>query len=191
MKRTDPYTKAGAALSELYISLRLGFLSELGDDENIFGGVIQDPVFCRDITKVAIEHARRLIKSLPYLISTLELNFVDREINEDNFTWDLVDTLFSSKSFRLFSFKKHLFSKEVIPAMEKEGYRPATIREKLRWAVRNWNGFDCVIALGSFWLHPNGPKRFSLLCFNEGRKLTLRCDDEKFGTYIKFLGVKK
>ena len=197
MKAKDPYTKGVAAFSELFIGLRQGFLLELGgDEEDVFGGVIQDPKFCSKMTSVAVAHAYELVKSLPYLISLLKLSYVDADLNEENFPYQLIDSCLGQRQWRLFNFKKSMSPIYVTAEMQKENFRPATPREKLRWAKNNWNGTDWIVALGQTWRHLKKQNEYAtVLRFKDGeRRLELELVADVgvyYGSAYKFLGIKK
>ena len=76
--------------------------------------------------------------------------------------------------------------------MEKEGFRPATTRELLRWAIKNWNGKDWVVALGQTWLGSNDCRGVSALLFVGGRRqLFLYWFSSGWLDGYRFLAVRK
>ncbi|MFA5870896.1 MAG: hypothetical protein WC842_03360 [Candidatus Paceibacterota bacterium] len=53
----------------------------------------------------------------------------------------------NKKEYQLFHFEKIISSKDVITEMNKAGSRPATLREMLRWAFKNWDRKIPIVAL--------------------------------------------
>jgi len=97
----------------------------------------------------------------------------------------------NKKTFILFNFPEQKFSYEVINEMEIEGYRPATLRELLFWAVKGWNRNMFVIALGQS-VNKYGTENIPALLFHPATKETLELTQKanRWGTNERFLAVK-
>jgi len=83
-------------------------------------------------------------------------------------------------------------SENVITEMNKENFRPATTREQLKWALKNWDGKSTIVALGQSWLDSGRSRDVSVLRLFGGKRL-LRLfwfDGDWFGSF-RFLGVRK
>lgn len=89
---------------------------------------------------------------LESLIKKLKLQFVNSDINSTNFP----DDGRLLKDFKVFHFDRLISSDGAIAEMKKENYEPANLRELLSWGVKNWDGKEYVIALGSVWRDPHG-----------------------------------
>lgn len=92
-------------------------------------------------------------KSLPALISSGKFGYVNPNITEANFP-----DVGIGHDFKVYDFKKTVSSDYAIKQMEKDGYRPANLRELLIWISANWNGLDLVVALGQIWRDSYGDR---------------------------------
>ncbi len=94
--------------------------------------------------------------------------------------------------FKLYHFDRLISSDDAIKEMEKEGYRPANLREFLRYTEKEWNGWDAVIALGQTW---QGSYRYSYVpcAWNgrSGRGLSLDWFASGWSALYRFLAVRK
>jgi len=140
-----------------------------------------------------MEKAKQVVQSLSDLIAPLRLDWKNGNITEENFPVLPEDGVeFSKKEFKLYDFVKTISSKNSIEAMERDGFRPATVREQLQWAKDHWNRRDWVVALGQTWLDSDGDLRVSVLLRDDG-KCGLFLDLFQFGWYssYRFLAVRK
>jgi len=197
MKAKDQFTKAGAALSEFFVKLRKGFLDKFMEEneEEIFSDLLEDDQVIDKVSDVFVEFARKFIRTLPYLLSKIKLDFVEPEVTEQNFPADLVDYL-EEKKYELFNFGGYISFKDVIHEIERE-FRPATIREQIRWAVKNWDRKKKIVALGSVWDNPTSKHRFCFVPVLEKSQKDLKCElnlytsEFDFDGDCNFLAVKK
>lgn len=97
----------------------------------------------------------------------------------------------NKKTFILFNFAEQKYSYEVIDEMEIAGYRPATLRELLFWALKGWNRNLFVIALGQS-VKKYGSENVPALLFHPATKETLELTQKAnhWGTNERFLAVK-
>lgn len=83
-------------------------------------------------------------------------------------------------------------SEGVIAEMNRENFRPATMREQLKWALKNWDGKSIIVALGQSWLDSDSDRFVSVLFLNVGgRELNLPWFGIVWGDSFRFLGVRK
>jgi hypothetical protein len=97
------------------------------------------------------------------------------------------------KEYQLFHFEKIISSKDVITEMNKAGYRPATLREMLWWAIKNWDQKSWVIALGQTMFDRGDCHRYVavLNCYNNLRRLSPYGLNVSWSVLSNFLAVKK
>ncbi len=129
-------------------------------------------------------------KSLKSLIFSLKLDWINNDITEEHFPVQPEDND-APKEYKVFNFGV-ISSENAIAGMEKEGFRPVTLREQLTWAKDNWDRKSLIVALGSLWLVPGGDALVPVLC---------RCGDEcgldlswfrgGWDDDCSFLGVRK
>lgn len=106
--------------------------------------------------------------------------------------WLLLRDGKNRKEYKLFNFEKIIASKDVILEMSKTGYRPATLRELLVWAIKNWNGKDWIIALGqTMFDHGDCHRYVAVLNCYENRRLSLYGFNLGWSIFSNFLAVKK
>ena len=130
------------------------------------------------------------MKTLEQLIKQNKLDYVNPNITEANFPVRPQDND-SEKEYKVFNFGS-ISSENAIAGMEKEGFRPATNRELLQWAVKNWNGKDWIVALGQTWLDSDGTRNVSVLNFNgDERQLFLAWFAFDWSVGYWFLAVRK
>ena len=73
----------------------------------------------------------------------------------------------------MFNFGEELSTEEVlIKRIDEAGFRPATLYEMLKWADKNWNRKDCVVAFGSSWVDQRG-RRFVPFLYGYGSERSL------------------
>jgi len=140
---------------------------------------------------IVIKKTKKVLKTLADLISSLKLDYVNPNITEANFPAQPQDNDDSKKEYKLFDFGKGISSENVIAGMEKDGYRPATTRELLQWAIKNWNGKSLVVALGQTWLDSDGIRGVSVLLFRDGeRQLRLSWFGLAWDGVCRFLAIR-
>jgi len=143
-----------------------------------------------EIAKKMIKIIFNEIQSLSDIIVPLKLDYVNPDITEQNFPMQQGDN--DPMEYKVFHFGKSISSEIVIKEMGKENYRPATLRELLRWAKDNWNGLDRVIALGQTWFDAaDGGRHVVVLDLDYGvRELDLGWFGG-WGGGSRFLAVRK
>ncbi len=129
-------------------------------------------------------------KSLISLISSLKLDWVNSDITEEHFPIQPEDND-SKKEYKVFNFGT-VSSEDAIAGMEKEDFRPATLREQLTWAKDNWDRKSWIVALGSRWLDPGGDTHVPVLLRNVAKcRLDLYWFRNDWLGHYSFLGVRK
>ncbi len=129
--------------------------------------------------------------TLAEMIADCKFHYVNTDITEANFPFagpvaDVSDMLtVSQKDLG----GKNMTTAEIEAAIDRKGYRRATLAELLAWAVAKWNGKDLVVALGSSWVNPDGLRLVPYLYGGgDGRRLNLGwghpenrwCEDDLF-----------
>ena len=126
-------------------------------------------------------------KSLKNLIELLKFDFVNDSITKENFPDDG-----RRGKVEIIDFEKKITSEEAIKEMDLKEYRPATAYELLIWAKDDWNGKDCIMALGSQWRRPDGDLDVLCLWGNAGRReLGLYWVDRGWDGRYRFAFVRK
>ena len=129
-------------------------------------------------------------ESLQHLIKSLNLDWVNSDITEEHFPVQSEDND-SPKEYKVFNFGT-VSSENAIAGMEKESFRPATLRELLLWAAKNWDRKSWIVALGSRWLNPGGDAHVPVLDRGGDEcRLDLSCFGGVWIGYCSFLGVRK
>ena len=127
------------------------------------------------------------MKTLPHLIKSLKLNYVNPNITEANFPDDG-----RRGKVEIIDFNREPTSEKALKEMNGKGYRPATAYELLEWAKDNWNGKDWVVALGQTWRGPGGGLRVLFLWGNAGdRGLDLGWFGPRWPRVCRFAFVRK
>ena len=143
-----------------------------------------------EIAKKMIKIIFNEIQSFSDSIVPLKFGYVNPNITEQNFPMQQGDN--DPMEYKVFHFGGSISSENVIKAMTKENYRPATLRELLRWAKNNWNGNDRIIALGQIWLNTDSHRYLAVLNFDGGRReLSLRWFDFVWNVSNHFLAMRK
>lgn len=125
---------------------------------------------------------------LQSLIKKFKFDWVNSEITDENFPQQDGDEL--TKEYKLYNFGKSISSEYAIREMEKDGYKPATARNLLKW--KGWNGKDWVVALGSVWPGLFG-RRYVLVLYSldSRRRLGLNRFELDWVGPFRFLAVRK
>ena len=145
-------------------------------------------------TKKAIQTtAQAVLQSLSTLMTALNLDWKNDNITEANFPALPEDEIeYSKKEFKLYNFTKTVSSQHALQVIEKDGFRPATVREQLQWAKDHWNRKDWITALGQMWLDSIGDHRVSVLDRRGGEcKLFLGWFGDDWSSDYQFLTVRK
>lgn len=123
------------------------------------------------------------------LISPYDFSYVNSNITEENFPDIGCANLEDAK---VYDFGKYVSSEYAISEMEKDGYRPANLRELLIWMPTNWNGKDWVVALGQSWRGPSGNRYVPCLRDWVGERSLFLCYLEYgWSASYRFLAFRK
>ncbi|MEK7546087.1 MAG: hypothetical protein AAB554_03345 [Patescibacteria group bacterium] len=68
---------------------------------------------------------------------------------------------------------QNMTTSEIEAAIDRKGFRPATLAEQLVYAKEKWNGKDWIAALGSSWVGPGGFRGVPYLFEGDGGRLLL------------------
>ena len=131
-------------------------------------------------------------QSLKQLIKPLDFDWVNSDITEDHFPVQPEDSIAGKRTYKVFNFGKSISSENAIAEMAKENFRPATLRELLKWGVKNWNGKDWVVALRSVYRDLFG--RFCVPVLGRGvseRGLNLNWFEVGWSEDCRFLAVRE
>jgi hypothetical protein len=144
----------------------------------------------RDIFQLAVDYGRKLEDA----IAAGHYDWVNENITEANFPLGTEERGKKKLSTKLFHFDRIVESKEAIREMEKEGYRPPSLREGLAFSEANpelQRQFPIVI-LGSVWVGGGRGPRVPMLYGGSARRgLYLFCLGGKWGSGSRFLAVRK
>lgn len=94
---------------------------------------------------------------------------------------------------KLYHFGKDMSSDKVVAEMDKDGFRPATLRELLAFAVKNPDEQRkyAIVGLGSVWSR-GGDRDVPFLCLDGyERGLSLYWWSDRWHGYCRFLAVRK
>lgn len=127
------------------------------------------------------------MKNLQQLIKNNKLNYVNADINVENFPYNGLHG-----PVDIIHFNKTISKNQVLKKLDDEGYRPATLYEVLTWAEKKWNGEDIVVALGSVWQSLGGRRDCPYLYrYGSERNLYLGWFDGDFDGICRFGAVRK
>lgn len=175
-----------------FLSNTFKFLKEVGGNEKMAYDYFSSPTGAKEFAELIFsKKTSPSIPSLSTLITFLEFDSVNDNITESNFPI-LPEDKIAEKKYKLFYFGKSISSKSAIAKMEKENFRPVTIRELLLWALKNWDGKTIVVALGQIWHDSDDDDDcdVSALCSYNGRRiLCLDSFDFVWDNSYRFLGV--
>ncbi len=96
-----------------------------------------------DALQALVEKGAMQPATLLGVIAALKFDYVNPNITK-HFTLEPV-----RRERKMFHFDRPISSKGAVKQMEKEGWSPANLAELLEYAKGEWNGKDCVVALGS------------------------------------------
>jgi len=197
------FTKAIDLISNFYIKFRMSAMKQeitdeefqtlISNEDFINLVALEGKRFLRDTKKTAQAAVRVVLQSLSDLIAALKLDWKSDDITEANSLVLPEDEIeFSKKKFKLYNFRTAISSEDALEEMEKDDYRPATLREKLQWAKDHWNRKDYIVALGQTWPDSADLRRFSVLyCSGDGCGLRLSLFQYEWGLLYRFLAVRK
>jgi len=129
------------------------------------------------------------------LITAGRYDVVNDDITEENFPAGKDEQGKKKVVFQLFHFDRVVESDYAIAEMDKDGYRPATLRELLVFgiAIPALHRQFPIIALDSVWINCLNHHYVVCLCINSlGRSLSLSlCYPSRWDGDDRFLGVRK
>ena len=161
-------------------------VKKLGGDEQSVYHFFSSPKGVKKVAELIVP----LTISFSDSIVPLKFGYVNSNITEQNFPMQQGDN--DPMEYKVFHFGGSISSENVIKAMTKENYRPATLRELLRWAKNNWNVNDRIIALGQIWLNADSHRYLAVLDFDGGRReLGLRWFGFVWNVSDHFLAMRK
>lgn len=133
-------------------------------------------------------------RSLKDSIAAGRYDWVNSDITEEHFPVEADEKETKEQSFTLYHFGKNMESDDVIAAMEKDGKRPATVRELLAFGEVNpelQRQFP-IIALKSVWVVRLGNRRVACLGSDSVKRgLYLSWFDFGWSGDCRFLAVSK
>lgn len=100
---------------------------------------------------LSVDYALKLIDA----ITAAAFDWKNDDIVEKNFPNQAHETGEQNLQVKLYHFGKDMSSEDVVSAMDKDGFRPATLRELLAYAVKNPDEQRKypIVGLGSVWSH--------------------------------------
>ncbi len=141
--------------SEFFTCFFKEVLEFSGTEEEVFDAIKTGSPLIKKWASEAIAHTRE-IPSLYNLMGAARVEQTVPTIAEENFPIQPED-LIKEKSYKKFYSMKTYEFEDMAKKMNKEGYRPATIREMLSWAVENWDEKYSelrIFAIGSHYADP-------------------------------------
>ena len=122
-------------------------------------------------------------------------DFVNESITAENFPPHEHERGKKPAFFKLFHFNRYIESKAAITEMDKQGYRPASLRELLAYGKENpelQRQFP-IIALLSVWVDPSSGYRHVPVLWGNIDKRSLRLDyfEDRWASNSRFLAVRK
>ena len=160
-----------------FLSNVFKMVKKLGGNEQAIYNFFSSPNGAEETAELIVSKMKKFSQSLSGLISALKLDLVNSDITEERFPTQPEDSDLP-KEYEAFSFGL-VSSVNAVAGMEKEGFRPATLREMLVWALKNWDRRSLIVALGSRWPAPGGGTLVPVL----NRR------DAECGLYLDWLGV--
>lgn len=133
-------------------------------------------------------------RSVKNRVESGKYDYVNPDITEEHFPVSKDEVGKKELQFTLYHFGKNVESDYAISEMEKDGNRPATLRELLAFGEANselQRQFP-IIELGSVWLFRHGRRHVAYLGGHSGKRfLNLFWYDNSWSDNCRFLGVGK
>lgn len=159
----------------------------------VFGGVAAYPHAKAKLFSgkaVAVEKSEL---ELAALIKQGNFSYIDSDITAENFPdppGGEASPIAGERSFKVYHFNRSISSEDAIKEMEKDGYRPANLRELIAYSQNKWNGEDWVVALGQTWRDALRLRCVPYLYFRGKRELRLCWCGCGWGSGCRFLAVR-
>lgn len=175
-----------------------------GNDEDILR-ILKDKKLAAEIAKqimaergitipdgcevLSVDYALKLIDA----ITAATFDWKNDDIVEKNFPNQAHETGEQNLQVKLYHFGKDMSSEDVVSAMDKDGFRPATLRELLAYAVKNPDEQRKypIVGLGSIWSRGDDRLVPCLRLHGSGRELSLGWWSDGWGGRYRFLAVRK
>jgi hypothetical protein len=138
---------------------------------------------------ISVDYALKLIDA----ITAAAFDWKNDDIVEKNFPNQAHETGEQNLTVKLYHFGKDMSSEDVVSAMDKDGFRPATLRELLAYAVKNPDEQRKypIVGLGSVWGHGGHRSVPYLDLGGGGRELGLGWWSDGWYGRCRFLAVRK
>ena len=159
-----------------------------GGDVDDLSRIVSEPELCKKIAKLFVGGLKSMIRACGFI-------YVNPDITEEH--CPMTGPSAAITEMRLVSQKDlgvdSARTDEIEAAIDRFGFRSATLAEQLVWAPVCWNGTDLVVVLGSSWV--DGARRGVpyLYADHDGRKLGLHWSGPGYRWYEHywFLVVRK
>jgi hypothetical protein len=179
--------KAGGTDEDIH---RLTTANVNGVWDKIASLVIEAGKKVKEVFTIVVDYSRSVKDS----ISAGKYDYANEGITKNNFPSAEHEKGKKELQFTLYHFGRDVESDYAISEMDKDGKRPATLRELLAFGETNpefQNQFP-IIALGSFWVNRNGYRYVACLFgFDSERYLCLDWYDYRWDDDYRFLAVSK
>ena len=159
-----------------------------GGDVDDLGRIVSEPELCKKIAKLFARDLQSMIRACGFV-------YVDPDITEEHFPVTgpsaAVAKMFLASQKDLGG--TNMRTDEIEAAIDRLGFRSATLAEQLVWAPESWNGTDLVVALGSSFARGASRLVPCLSRAHGSRSLDLRWADP-YGRWFegyRFLVVRK
>ncbi len=154
-------------------------------------GFVFGPSICHKVMPVS--SVTESDSALGKLIKQGNFSYVNSDITEVNFPDVSTGQAEAgiSADFKVYSFGRYISSEDAIKEMEKDGYKPANLRELIAYSKNGWNGTDTVVALGQIWRGSVGGRRVPYAWGDSGeRRLDLLYFERDWSGSCRFLAVR-
>ncbi len=138
---------------------------------------------------LSVNYALKLIDA----ITAAAFDWKNDDIVEKNFPNQAHENGEQNLQVKLYHFGKGMSSEDVVSAMDKDGFRPATLRELLAYTVKNPDEQRkyTIVGLGSFWSRGGDRDVPCLGLDGYERELHLGWWSDDWNGYYQFLAVRK
>ena len=194
----------GVALS-LVQSLVASVKKAGGSDEDIHRLTTQDANGVWDkIAAVVVEAGKKAKEAFIFLVDygrsvadsvkVGHYDYANSDIADEHFPAEEWEKGVKEQSFKLYHFGRDMQSDDVVAQMDKDGFRPASVRELLAFGEKNpdLQRQLPIIALKQVWVDRDGSRCVAYLVKRGAkRKLFLGWYDDKWRVHCRFLAVRK
>ena len=167
MARTKSEFLSGFGMAfELLKALVSAVLDAGGNDDDL-RRVLKDKTLARKFAEIVMAERGIVVADGCEMLTVNYAQVLAEAIKDGTFDWkngDIVEKNFpnidhesgeQNLMVKLFHFGRDMSSEDAVKAMDKDGFRPATLRELLAYAVKNPDEQRKypIVGLGSFWQH--------------------------------------